>query len=278
MALSYADVQRYSQALRAITDRAKGEMAAAVADSVFDSSNPSASARAAAAKVAQRHIDTARELGAQWYEYAAEAADESVDPAIMEEYDYDGLYARVGGLSDSFTSGEITFDDFDRKLQEIIEDEIRNAARQEVIYNLDRDARADRRAGRRERAGYARVPVGETCAWCYMLASLGYYYRSYESAGGIDPDHYHLHCDCVVVPYSGPDAIEGYDDYDRYLEMYERARDAYRSGDYSEETAERIDKARDRHDMLRAEGSVTQKWMDYNAVLILMREQNGLKH
>lgn len=289
MALSYADVQRYSDAIKAITGGASADVSAAMADAM--SGNVTRGRMLAAMRQAsRRYLESARELGAQWYEYAADEAGEDVDPALMDEYSYEGFDRRLGAAIDGYLDGEMDFARFDRAVQEAIEDEVRNAARQEVISNLDRDARADRRSGRKERAGYARVPVGETCAWCFMLASLGYYYRSYESAGGVDPDHYHLHCDCVVVPYSGPDAIEGYDDYERYKEMYDRANDARKSGGYSDEMARKIRAAEERHtkeykEHLKrkekdpnATGRVTQPWTPYNETLMLMREQNGLKH
>ena len=277
MALSYADVQRYSDAIKAITGSASADVSAAMADAM--SGNVTRGRMLAAMRQAsRRYLESARELGAQWYEYAADEAGEDVDPALMDEYSYEGFDRRLGAAIDGYLDGEMDFSRFDRAVQEAIEDEVRNAARQEVISNLDRDARADRRAGRKERAGYARVPVGETCAWCFMLASLGYYYRSYESAGGVYPDHYHLHCDCVVVPYSGPDAIDGYDDYERYREMYDRANDARKSGDYSDEMRERIERAHAEHDRKYAAGLVSEKWTPYNETLMLMREQNGLKH
>lgn len=44
---------------------------------------------------------------------------------------------------------------------------------------------------------YARVPTGlETCTYCMMLASRGFVYRSFESAGHAD----HRGCNCVIVP------------------------------------------------------------------------------
>lgn len=277
MALSYADIQRYSEALKSITGNAGADVAAAIADAL-EGSPTRERLLLAIRRAARRYLESSRELGAQWYEYAADAAGVGVDPALMDEYLYEGFDRRMGGYVDGYLDGKTTLADFDRAIQEAIEDEIRNAARQEVISNLDRDARADRRAGRRERAGYARVPVGETCAWCFMLASLGYYYRSYESAGGVYPDHYHLHCDCVVVPYSGPDAIEGYDDYERYREMYDRANAARKSGDYTDEMRERIERAHAEHDRKYAAGLVSEKWTPYNETLILMRAQNGLSH
>lgn len=65
--------------------------------------------------------------------------------------------------------------------------------------------------------GWARVPVGETCAFCLMLAARGYVYETAESAG--DGREFHPYDDCQIVPEDG-DPPEGYDPddlYQRYL-------------------------------------------------------------
>lgn len=70
---------------------------------------------------------------------------------------------------------------------------------------FEASARACDRAGVR----WARVPTGgETCAFCFMLASRGYVYTSEQAArGGMGM---HAHCDCKVVPETAG-KIEGYD-------------------------------------------------------------------
>lgn len=65
----------------------------------------------------------------------------------------------------------------------------------------------------RNHVRYARVPTGtDTCDFCLMLASRGFVY--YDQARAEEGSH--MHCDCVVVPGNGADAmsptqIEGYD-------------------------------------------------------------------
>ena len=67
-----------------------------------------------------------------------------------------------------------------------------------------------------QRIKWARVPTGlETCAFCFMLASRGFAYKSEKSASG---DHdYHDNCNCIAVPgFEGKDGnprvkIDGYD-------------------------------------------------------------------
>ncbi len=97
---------------------------------------------------------------------------------------------------------------------------VRNHARATMRSNTDRYG------GR-----YARVPTGDkTCAFCLMLASRGFVYRSEDSAGEFD--QYHDGCDCVVVASFDTDnsAIEGYSP-DEYYKMYRDARAEADSGD-----------------------------------------------
>ena len=75
---------------------------------------------------------------------------------------------------------------------------------------------------------YARVPAGPaTCAFCLLLASRGWTYKSAETAahrksGG----RYHADCDCMVAPSwdRPPPNIDGYDP-DALYAQYRAARD-----------------------------------------------------
>ncbi|ROR97793.1 hypothetical protein EDD28_2401 [Salana multivorans] len=81
------------------------------------------------------------------------------------------------------------------------------------------------------RPRYARVPKGATtCAFCLMLASRGFVYRSSKTAG--EMDHYHDDCDCMpVVEFDrAQHHIEGYDPDALYAD-YQEARKVAGSGD-----------------------------------------------
>lgn len=75
---------------------------------------------------------------------------------------------------------------------------------------------------------FARVPHGDTCDWCIMLASRGAVYRSERSAGGLED--FHDWCDCqVFVAYPGTDLPYDRDAaLERYLAI--RAKGAKRDG------------------------------------------------
>lgn len=112
-------------------------------------------------------------------------------------------------------------DEFIELCQERVGYEVKRAAGRCTQYNVGHDPSGETR--------YARVPTGaETCEFCIMLASRGPVYHTEETAGAYD--HYHAHCDCMVVPFFntfelGPSrrgsamSVEGYDP-DEYYEQY----------------------------------------------------------
>ena len=281
MALTYAEIKRNSDIGKALIEKANAELSSRMRTIAGYGGEPSGQAdkiRVAVRKTAEKYGMSAQELGAQWYEHCAAAAGVDVEAALVGEIDYDEVDARFDRLLEEYAQGGETFEQMESKLRDELEASIRQWERDTIAENLDRDASYERRGRGRYNAGFARVPVGETCAWCFMLASLGYWYRSYESAGGVDPNHYHLHCDCEVVAYNDPENIVGYDDFDTYKDMYTSARDAYDNGDYSPELAERIARAEARHNEKYERGDYSQPWTKYNGVLMVMREQQGLEH
>lgn len=88
-------------------------------------------------------------------------------------------------------------DRFRAEVLDRVDTEMRRAANQCIAHNASRDPK---------KPTYARVPVGETCGFCLMLASFGYQYTSEESAS-----HAHRHCNCRVVPSFGDAEVRGYD-------------------------------------------------------------------
>ena len=89
-----------------------------------------------------------------------------------------------------------------------VDEEIRRAANRCVAHNVSKDP---------AKPWYARVPRGETCGFCLMLASFGFYAKTEGAAG-----HAHDGCDCRIVPgFPGETKVRGYDPdgmYERYNE------------------------------------------------------------
>ena len=96
---------------------------------------------------------------------------------------------------------------------------IAQQARNTTMANVDQE-----NSGGRRRVRYCRVPTGPTtCAWCIMLAGLGWQYRSSATAAASG----HAHCDCVIEPsWEEHPSIDGYSDKDAktYVGMYESAK------------------------------------------------------
>lgn len=93
--------------------------------------------------------------------------------------------------------------------------------RNTIMHNAQRDPARPR---------FARIPVGETCAWCLMLASRGPVYRSAESAGAAGQYH-GGDCDCEpVASWDGGKDLPPIYDEGYYFEIYDRARSEAGSG------------------------------------------------
>lgn len=80
---------------------------------------------------------------------------------------------------------------------------IRTASREAEMGNCETDPTRPR---------WARVPSGvNTCAFCAMLASRGFVYKTEETAGGLG-NTYHPHCSCTPTPsWDGTPQLDGYD-------------------------------------------------------------------
>lgn len=124
--------------------------------------------------------------------------------------------ASLGGLWETDeTRRQVERDKVFNALNEIVEKNVKQAARDTVTYNARRDPAKSR---------YARVPSGEkTCAFCMILASRGFVYKNAETAGMTEV--FHTKCDCQIVPEFGKGnaRISGYDP-DAMQEKYQEAR------------------------------------------------------
>lgn len=73
----------------------------------------------------------------------------------------------------------------------------------------------------RDRAEYAWIPAGDTCAFCIALAANGWQPMSEKKLGGGHAEHIHANCDCTyAVRFSKSSGVAGYDPekyYDEYM-------------------------------------------------------------
>lgn len=220
------------------------------------------------------------ELGAQWYDLCTQLAGIESDPAELTPIADNELTARVNAIN---TEPGVIESAFKSYLQNVINDSIRRTG----DANLWRDYERGLAGGK-----WCRVPVGETCAWCLMLASNGAWYKSEETALGTSPDHYHSDCNCVAVYHADAESIKGYKELEKYKQMYYSAGDMRIANSkgrekYPEELKERVDAARAKFeaeeqakaDEAKANGAFYDKknWPKAKEDLIIMRYQYGLK-
>lgn len=216
--------------------------------------------REVAVAIAAKYQMLGSRLGALWYDVCAELAGLRLDPAEMVDVDLVTLEKKV---AEAQSADELT-----DELRAVIYDAWRQTGR----MALQRDYSRGLAGGK-----WCRVPVGETCAWCIMLASNGAWYLSEETALGKEAGHYHNHCDCIAVYYANAEEIEGYTALGDYKAMFYAADQARERGEYSPEVAQRILDAKARHEREYDEGVTATPWTDYNATMIIMREMFGLK-
>lgn len=106
---------------------------------------------------------------------------------------------------------------------------------------------------------------------CIVLASRGFVYKSREVAS-----HAHDDCDCEIIPVWKKNTVQGYDETkSQYKSMYDTAEKAYRDGKISDDLKLQIEEAKKRHDERYDAGDTKTKWSDLNAILIVMRNQQG---
>lgn len=230
-------------------------------------------------RIAEQYGLLGSELGAQWYDLCTRLANIEAEPAELVEMDGESIRRRARAAVETAPDGKTVNAIFDYFLQNLINESIRETG----SANLGRDYERGLCAGK-----WARVPVGETCAWCLMLASQGAWYLTEESALGKESGHYHNGCNCIAVYHANPNDIPNYAGLQRYKSMYYKAENTRLANSrgvkhYDEELQERITRAHEEHEkaVRDYEDGKTDKepkpWTKYNETLIIMRYQNGLK-
>lgn len=264
---SFANVKAFAETAKKLRMMAAEEFA----DSMYEGMDTEDVVELAS-EIAAKYRFYGMELGAQWYDYCAEIAGVDVDPADLPDEDAQGVVDRARNAADT-SDGSL-----DRALSAYIQAEVQRSIRETGNANLWRDYERGTAGGK-----WCRVPVGDTCAWCLMLASQGAWYLSEKSAlrtnGG---DRYHDNCDCVAVYHADAESIAGYTALEGYKERWyaaDNARIANSNGrkPYSDELARKVDDARARHNEAYESGETDVPWQSANETLIVMRDMYGMK-
>lgn len=181
-------------------------------------------------------------LACEMYELLAEYANQVVPAAVPAELaSYNDVAKAVLGARKQNLTGE--------NIPGTVSRLVKQASADTMIQNAARD-----------KAEWAWVPVGDTCAFCITLASRGWQHASSKVREGLHAEHIHDNCDCTfAVRFSPNDRIGGYDP-GRYLRMYEDAPgatptekiNAMRRGFYAENREEILAQKRDAYQRRQA--------------------------
>lgn len=282
---TYDDVWAYARQVQGVSQRAREAFLAAAQN--VDYSDWAAAAdqlRDIIYAIVDIYGVAAGELGAQWYEYCHRLKYDRGYTAIVGKTSRYSVKSDANAVIDKLFNGEIGTDAMVASLAGVVVNQVQRRSRDVVLDNLDIEYKAAMAARDYEKAngmGYCRVPSGETCAFCLMLASRDFVYTSEYAAlrsrrtGG----KYHANCDCKAVPFAEAHTIKGYGKkLASYQSMYYDARDLWKSKDRPQELSDRIEKAKAEHAEKVKKGLAWDKWGDDNEITITMRYMDPSLH
>nr|DAS15899.1 MAG TPA: minor capsid protein [Caudoviricetes sp.] len=168
-------------------------------------------------RLTQLYGDAAATAAAEWFEELRAGAVGTPYEAVLADPVDDAQVSQTA----HYAAGHLFTSDPEQALS------VLSSATQRYVAYMSRATVARNAAHDPARPRWARVPAGaHTCAFCAMLASRGFVYRSEDKAGG-DAHRFHDDCHCQIVPEwgRGPAHIEGYDP-DKLFGQYEEARRA----------------------------------------------------
>lgn len=281
---TFDDIWAYAHQVQGVSQAARDAFLAAAAEVDFDDLAVAADQlRDIIYNIVEVYGLASGELGAQWYEYCRAMKYDSRYTAIVGQVSRYGIKSDCDTVIDKLFKGTITEDAMVASLAGVVVDQIQKRARDVILDNLDIEYKAAVARGDYKMAdgiGYARVPVGDTCAFCVMMASRGFVYTSERAAltSKRTGDKYHLHCDCKAVPFTHAHEIKGYGKkLESYNDMYYDARALWK-GDMPEELKDRIATAKAEHEEKIRQGLAWDKWGDDNEITIVMRWKNPNLH
>lgn len=281
---TYEDIWTYAHTVQGISQEARAAfLKAAESVDLDDWAAAADQLRDIITEIVEVYGLASGELGAQWYEYCRSKKYDSRYTAIVGATSRYGIVSDCDTVIDKLFDGKITTEEMVASLAGVVVNQVQKHARDTILDNLDIEYKAAMARGDRKMAGeigYARVPMGDACAFCIMLASRGFVYRSeYTATKTKWGDKYHPNCTCEAVPFTQAGDIKGYGrKLDAYYETYADARDLWRSGNMPEELEKRIADARAEHSQKIAEGLASDRWGDDNEITIVMRWQNPGMH
>jgi len=125
-------------------------------------------------------------------------------PAMIDEYIYGDVAKTVNGMIKQQASAE--------SMGQAIGRLVKRTGADTTLQNAIRD-----------RAEFAWIPSGDSCAFCIMLASNGWQPATKAAMNGGHAEHIHANCDCEYAIRFTPDTeYAGYNPRE-YRDMYDEA-------------------------------------------------------
>lgn len=200
MQISRSDWSNYIKKLSAVNKKAADVMQRWMA------MNPTAEAEsvvAVAYTVAEHYGEAAGSLACTMYDAIAEAQGVIVPPALP---------AQTATYGETAKAVYGTMKNQDNTVAATVGRLVKQVGADTMLQNAGRD-----------RAQFAWIPMGDTCAFCLTLASRGWQNQGKKARAGDHAEHIHANCDCeYAVRFDTTSTVEGYDP-DKYRQMYENA-------------------------------------------------------
>ena len=160
-----------------------------------------------AVKLASVYGESAAAAACEMYDAIAAAAGvyyPAATPAMIDEYIYGDVAKTVNGMIKQQASAE--------SMGQAIGRLVKRTGADTTLQNAIRD-----------RAEFAWIPSGDSCAFCIMLASNGWQPATKAAMNGGHAEHIHANCDCEYAIRFTPDTeYAGYNPRE-YRDMYDEA-------------------------------------------------------
>lgn len=156
-------------------------------------------------KVAAKYGNASASLTAMMYDVVADLEGMVLEPAELASIPKYGEVAKAiqGTLKTSQNPEEIAGS---------VSRLVKRTGQDTILKNAERD-----------RAQFAWIPAGDTCAFCITLASRGWQYMSKRALKDGHAEHIHSNCDCTyMIRHSKDFNVAGYDP-DKYKAQYDSA-------------------------------------------------------
>lgn len=153
--------------------------------------------------ICTKYGEASAELACEMYDALAIAGGANVPSAVpAETMTYNETAKAIQGALKQSPSGQ--------KIESTIQRLVKQPSADTMLKNAKRD-----------KAQFAWIPSGDTCAFCLTLASRGWQYQSRAAIENGHAEHIHANCDCnYCIRFNKNTTVEGYDPdelYEKYM-------------------------------------------------------------